>query len=544
MANRKKIVLYGFLILIGLLVSSFINVYIPNINKKILDIALLNGSFSFVIYLCLALLMLSILNSGFKMINNILITKLGIDCVKYTKEKYINKTLKFSMNFFDRMDSGELSERIKEIDNISLIFTPTILSIITTVISAIGAIIIIANINPLFLLIYLIFIPVIGYISIMTAKKYYGLVYETAQLRSELGGKMQESFQGIAEIKSLNLIKEKTDSINLLNKKLYKNNLKQNITFTKSSEAISIINIVASIIATLICVNMYDKKQITAGDYVAILQYSGIILAPAQMMSSIYMTFQPVLATLKRLEFFSVVKEQNIDKGTKIGKIKNISVKNLTFSYTNKELIKNINFDLKKKDILVIKGENGSGKTTLVKLLMGLYDDYQGEIYYNEKSLRDLSLRNIRDEIAIVFQETFLFTGTLKENMVAGNKEASIQEIVSCLQKVGLIKSKENEQNDILNLPILDGGKNLSGGQKRRIAIARSLLRKPSVLILDEPTTYLDEESQNVVYDLINNKSDEYICIIISHNQNLSLLEGKHMDLVKENNYYTSKLTP
>lgn len=262
------------------------------------------------------------------------------------------------------------------------------------------------------------------------------------------------------------------------------------------------------------------------------------------MMSSIYTTFQPVLATLKRLEYFNVDKEQNIDKGTEIGKIKNISVRNLTFSYTSKQVIRNINFELKEKDILVIKGENGSGKTTIVKLLLGLYDEYQGIICYNEKSLKELSLRNIRDEIAIVFQETFLFTGTLKENMIASNKDASTEEIVRCLQQVGFIKNNVDNQNEILHLPILEGGKNLSGGQKRRIAIARSLLRKPSVLILDEPTTYLDTDSRNVVYDLISNKSDEYICIIISHDQDFSLLEGKHMTLVNENDYYTSILVP
>lgn len=99
MANKKKIILYGFIILISLLASGFINLYIPNINKKILDIVLIDNNFSFAIYLCVALVMLSVLNSGFKMLGNILITKLGIDYVKYTKEKYINKILKFSMNF-------------------------------------------------------------------------------------------------------------------------------------------------------------------------------------------------------------------------------------------------------------------------------------------------------------------------------------------------------------------------------------------------------------------------------------------------------------
>lgn len=542
MVNKRKIIFYSFLILIGVMISSFISLYIPEINKRILDIVLMDDNFGYAIYLCLAWVILSIFNSGAKMLSNILVTKLGIDYVNYTKEKYINKILKFPMKFFDQNNGGELSERIKEIDNISLIFTPAILNIVATIFAAIGGGVIIVKSNPFFLLLYLMFIPIISIVSVKTAKKYYGLVYETAQLRSNLGSKMQESFQGIAEIKSLNLIKEKTDDINVLNEILYKNNLKQTICFTKSSEIISIINVVVSAIVTLICVDMYGKGEITPGDYIAILQYSGIILAPAKMMSTIYTTFQPVFATLKRLEYFNVVKEQNIDMGLKLERIDEISVKNLTFSYSNQELIRNINFDLSKNDVLMIKGENGSGKTTIVKLLLGFYDEYQGEICYNNISLRDLCLKNIRDEIAIVFQETFLFTGTLRENMLAGNKNASNDEIIFCLKKVGLIKDKIENQEEILDLKILDGGKNLSGGQKRRIAIARALLRKPSVLILDEPTTYLDEDSKNVVYDLIRNKSDGYICIIISHEHDFSQLQGKHMSLIKENNYFTSNL--
>jgi len=184
------------------------------------------------------------------------------------------------------------------------------------------------------------------------------------------------------------------------------------------------------------------------------------------------------------------------------------------------EIISNLSFKVGEKEKTLINGKNGSGKTTIIKLLLRLYDEYQGKILLNDRDSKEYSLKDIRNEIAVVFQESFLFDGSLQENIICGSK-ANKDEVLEALKILGLIDNMNRiEENELLNFPIIEGGKNLSGGQKRMISIARALVKKPSVLVLDEPTTYLDIESKEQVITFIKSIED-IIVIIITHDNEL-----------------------
>ena len=144
------------------------------------------------------------------------------------------------------------------------------------------------------------------------------------------------------------------------------------------------------------------------------------------------------------------------------------------------------------------------------------------------------SLKSLREQISIVFQETFLFDGTLYSNIICGNRNIGRDEVIHVIEEVGLVRNLPGLSIDeILNISIIEGGRNLSGGQKRMIAIARALIKKPSVLILDEPTTYLDEETKNNLCKFICDTQDT-ILIIISHDSDLRRIIKKKIELISE----------
>jgi ATP-binding cassette subfamily B protein len=255
-------------------------------------------------------------------------------------------------------------------------------------------------------------------------------------------------------------------------------------------------------------------------------------MAPAQMASSGISMIQPIIVILKRLSFFDEAVRQN-DAGIDLDTINTIRFKKVCFNYDAKEVLDNVSFTIKKNDKVLINGENGAGKTTLVKLLVRLYDNYNGVIELNNMDSKKYSLKSIRRQIAIVFQETFLFDDTLYRNIICGNKNVSREEVIEVIEKVGLVKNLSGMSIDeILNISIVEGGKNLSGGQKRMIAIARALIKKPSVIILDEPTTYLDEQTKNNFCDFIRNIQN-VILIIISHDNDLRSLINNTIELKK-----------
>lgn len=515
-------------------VSAYISSYLPSLYRAILDKGIIAKDTSTLFKGLIIILVLTIINSIAKYTNSVSINKMGLHVSQNLKENVLHKVFNSPLNFFDKVSCGELSQRIREVDAISSIFTPQLINIFVSLITFVFAIIKVLTIDYRFLFIYIIAFPVIGVISYKLSKFYKKMTYELVGLNTRSSQLVYESIAGISEIKSFNLLVSKQNEINKINAEMYEKTKKQNAIYSLSSETLSIVNTLVSISIIIVFANLFKTNLVSVGQYVELTQYTSLILAPAQLMSSTFTMIQPILILVKRMKFFESTEQQESNIGQKIEKINNISFEKVNFSYKNKNtVLDNISFNIKRGEKILILGPNGSGKTTIVKLLLRLYDNYDGKILFNKQDSKLYSLNSIRQQIAVVFQETFLFDGTLYDNIICGKTNIKKDKVIDAIEKSGIIENMSNISIDeLLRLPIIEGGKNLSGGQRRMVAISRALVKNPSVLILDEPTTFLDIESKNSIIKFINNIKD-IIVIVVSHDSDIEKIIKQRIQLSK-----------
>jgi ATP-binding cassette subfamily B protein len=517
---KKALIILILLILLSI-VSSFITSTIPGIFSKIIDKGILTGNTTNLLKLVILILTLSLLNSIIKIYNNMSINKMGQFVSQGLKETIIKKVFRSPLNFFDQVGTGELVSRIKEVDAVASLFNPQFLNIMAYVITAIFAIIQVASIDYRLIGVYLVAFPVLLIFSYRFSKKYKNLTYDLIMLNTQVNQMVHESISGISEIKSNNLVWAKQNDVNKIHDEIYQKTKKQNTLFAFNTEILALINVLASLGITVVFCFLFKENKVSMGTYIEITQYGALILAPAQLASSILMMVQPILILRKRIKFFDMMVLQEDNRGESINKIKRIEVENLEFAYKDNKVLSDLNFVIKDNEKVLVNGKNGSGKTTLVKLLLRLYDNYEGRILFNEQDSRTYSIKSIREQIAVVFQETFLFDDSLYNNIICGMDGVSKNEVMEVVKYCGLADNlKELSIEELLDIKIIEGGKNLSGGQKRMIAIARALLKKPSVLILDEPTTFLDKEAKEYFMNFISGMKD-IIVIVVSHDRDM-----------------------
>jgi ABC-type multidrug transport system fused ATPase/permease subunit len=528
----KKVYLYFCFMLLLAGLSSYISSTVPSLYSAIVDNGIMTSNQVYIYKMLISILALTAVNGVIRIYNSITINKIGLYVSRELKESTLKKVFDSSYEFFDKVRTGELVQRIKEVDAISGIFNPQLISIIVSAITGILSLIKVVYLDVRIVMIYIIAFFSLLIVSYRFSNKYKMLTYELVGLNAEFSKNVNESITGMNEIKTNNLSSLKRNSISLINKEIYEKTKKQNACYAFNVEIITLINVMTSLSITALYAFLFGDGNLTIGTYIALTQYTSLIMAPAQMASSGISMIQPIIVILKRLSFFDEAVRQN-DAGIDLDTINTIRFKKVCFNYDAKEVLDNVSFTIKKNDKVLINGENGAGKTTLVKLLVRLYDNYNGVIELNNMDSKKYSLKSIRRQIAIVFQETFLFDDTLYRNIICGNKNVSREEVIEVIEKVGLVKNLSGMSIDeILNISIVEGGKNLSGGQKRMIAIARALIKKPSVIILDEPTTYLDEQTKNNFCDFIRNIQN-VILIIISHDNDLRSLINNTIELKK-----------
>lgn len=316
--------------------------------------------------------------------------------------------------------------------------------------------------------------------------------------------------------------------------------------------SISIMDLVAyggaglGIIFTLIS---YSKHQIDLKQAFMMIMLSAEFFIPLRLLGSFFHIAMNGNAASEKI-FKLLDTPYNQDKSSTIDKIQAIEIKNLSFAYQKDLVLENISMKITKPGLYGIVGSSGSGKSTLSKLLMGYFDNYQGNLTYNDLEIKDIVHESLMKEITLVEHNGYIFAGTVRSNLLDGNKLADDQKLINVLKQVNLWQYFS--LLDGLDTVIEERGNNLSGGQKQRLNIARALLHDSSIYIFDEATSNIDIESEEIIMQVIDTLAKTKIVILISHRLanvincacNYVFASGKltgsgrHEQLMKENQEY------
>ena len=371
-------------------------------------------------------------------------------------------------------------------------------------------------------LVSLVLLPLV----IRVVRKYTKKIRKYGRERQDTTGKVtaftQETLSGIFVIKAFN----NTDFVIDKYKGLTKEEFEQAYKTTKVKAKVSPINEVITTFMVLLVVlyggyQILVAKRITSGDLISFVTALGLMHQPLKRLISKNNDLQDSLPSADRVvEIFDEKIETDVfGEAVEFNeKIQDIKFENVNYKYddSNEYVLKNINLDVKAGEIVAFVGKSGSGKTTLVNLLARFFNTDEGSITVNGINIKNIHLDTYRDKFAIVPQETFLFGGTIKENISFG-KEVTEEEIISAAKMANAYNFIQEDLPNKFETEVGERGALLSGGQKQRIAIARALIKNPEIMILDEATSALDSESEKLVQEALDSLMEGRTTFVIAH---------------------------
>ncbi|OWK74072.1 ABC transporter ATP-binding protein [Flavobacteriaceae bacterium JJC] len=369
--------------------------------------------------------------------------------------------------------------------------------------------------------VYIVGIFLIAFVTNLLSKRIKTIQKTIVSETTSLAGSTTESLRNIEIVKSLGLTNQEVIRLNNNTYKILGLELKK----VKSIRSLSFIqgtmvNFLQQMI-TFTLLFLIFKNVVTPGQYLSLMFYGFFIFGPMQEIGNIIISYREAEASLHN--FDTLMKKPAEEKPStpkQIGEIEELEFKNVSFKHQSAQYkaIDNISFHVKNGETIAFVGPSGSGKSTLVKLLVGLYRPLEGTIFFNHINGREFDFDELRNQIGFVTQDTQLFAGTIKENLLFVNPNASDEDLRIALQKSSCTALLERAEKGIETV-IGEGGLKLSGGEKQRIAIARALLRKPHLLIFDEATSALDSITEEEITSTIKNISEEkeQITVLIAH---------------------------
>ncbi len=364
-------------------------------------------------------------------------------------------------------------------------------------------------------------IPLIAGLSMLLSKKIKEIQKTIVAETTALAGSTTESLRNIELVKSLGLERQEVGRLNNTTEKILKLELKK-LKYIRSLSFVqgTVINLIRTSIMLFMFYLIFIGR-ITFGEFFSLLFYSFFVFGPLQELGNVINVYREAEASLANFQkLMSTEKERIVTNPKHIEKIQSLSFENVSFGYNkgSEMAVSGISYEAKSGETLAFVGPSGSGKTSLVKLLVGLYTPTSGEVKYNGISLSEISKEEIRRQIGFVTQDTQLFAGTIRENLLFVRPDATDEECMDALNKAQC-QNLLNRGGKGLDTVIGEGGVKLSGGEKQRLSIARALLRKPGVLIFDEATSSLDSLTEEEITKTIQevSKSGSRITVLIAH---------------------------
>jgi ATP-binding cassette subfamily B protein len=405
-------------------------------------------------------------------------------------------------------------------------------------------------------LVYFAAIPVITFVSMAMSRKIKTIQKKIVSETTALAGSTTESLRNIELVKSLGLAKQEIARLNNTTYKILDLELKK-VKYVRSMSFVqgTTVNFVRSVMVVVLLLLIF-KNTISPGQYFSFLFYSFFLFNPLQELGNVILSWREAEVSLGNFKgILSTPIDIKPEKPVLLEKVNTLTFSDVTFKHltANRNALNHISFEANTGETIAFVGPSGSGKTTLVKLLVGLYQPLEGNILYNNILSKDIDLDQLREKIGFVTQDTQLFSGTIRENLLFVRPDATDEECMDVLQRAAC-QTLLARADKGLSTVIGEGGVKVSGGEKQRLSIARALLRRPDLLVFDEATSSLDSITEEEITETIRNVSDleNHITILIAHRlstimhaDNIYVLEkgriiesGKHHDLIAQKGLY------
>ena len=560
-SEYKILIILAFLFAIGSTIFAIVSPKIlGNATTEIYNgiIAKINGTggidFKAIQTILICLAVLYIVSALFNYIQNLIMTHVSQRASYKLRKEISHKLNRLPMSYYDKQNTGDIMSVItNDIDTLQLNLNQSATQLVSSIVTLIGIFIMMCTINVTLAIITALILPVASIIVMIIVKKSQKHFINQQNYLGSVDGEVEEMISGHTVIKAFNAEKKQMKNFDEDNELLCEAGFKAQFLSGLMHPIMNFVsNLNYTIIAILGAIFAINGK-ITIGNIQSFIQYSRNFTNPIAQLAQISSLIQSMIAASERV-FNFLEQEEYIDEGTKdCNKVKgNIEFKHVQFGYDkNKIIIKDFNAKVSDGQKIAIVGPTGAGKTTIVKLLMRFYELNGGEILLDGVNIKDYKRKEYETVFAMVLQDTWLFNGTILDNLRYGNLNASDKEVMDAAKTASadfFIRTLPDGYNSVIN----EETNNISGGEKQLLTIARAILANPKVLILDEATSNVDTRTEELIQQAMDKVMEGRTSFIIAHrlstikNADLILVMdegdivevGKHEELLKKNGFY------
>ena len=514
-------------------------ILIPFVMAKLVDYGIYGNDIGVIYKLGLLLLVLVVFALTFGVLAGKTAAKASTGFAKNLRHDMYYKVQDYSFENIDKFSTSSIITRMTtDVTHVQQAFQMLTRITFRAPLTLIFAFIMSFAINTKLSLIFIALTPVLAIGLYFIATNAHPIFKKVFKTYDKLNNVVQENVRGIRVVKSYVLEEEEKEKFGKVSKDIYDNFSKAERLIAYNSPLMQIVTY-----AGLLLISWFGAKLIvgtgnlTTGELMSLITYAMQILTSLMMISVVLVMLTISASSAGRI--VEILKEEPAlkNKENPIMKVKDGSIefKNVNFSYVGdkkKICLKDINLTINSGETVGIIGGTGSSKTTLIQLIPRLYDTTTGKVLVGGKDVRDYDLETLRNEVAIVLQKNVLFSGTIKENLRWGNKEATDEEMVEACklaQADGFINEFPNKYDTYIE----QGGTNVSGGQKQRLCIARALLKKPKILILDDSTSAVDTKTDKLIRKAFKEEIPNTTKIVIA--QRISSIEDADKIIVLDN---------
>lgn len=467
---------------------------------------------------------------------------------------YYNHVIKLPMNFFGTRKVGEIISRFNDGDKIRNAISSVILTLMIDVLMTVvgGVILYLQNVK----LFFTCFVPIILYLALVFGfkKRIKKVNRKVMEDNASMTSYLVESLEGIETVKAFNgegLVQAKTEN-NFF--KFMRSCFKCGCTYNAQETLMNVISGGFGICLLWFGSSLVIKGEVSMGELISFNALLAYFIQPIGRLINLQPQLQEAIVASDRLgEILDMEleksEEESIRPETLAG---NISLQNVSFAYGVKDnVLEDININISNGERIALVGESGSGKTTIARLLMGFYEVKQGNILLNNYEINDIDKETLRSKISYISQDSFFFSGTIKENLEFAGEDIAYENMVDACKKAQIHDYIESLPLRY-NTPLEEKGANLSGGQRQRLSIARALLKRPEILIMDEATSNLDSITERAIQRTLDECTGNVTTIMIAHrlstikkchkiyvmDKGRIIEEGNHRELLYKKGYY------